>query len=272
MRSNRFRCPRPSSVLGLCLSLVLAAGCGSGGSGSGNQGEWTEAHQRLQTIGDRGSTAEDDVPFALDRLEHGSASERVVAAWALGAIRHAGAEPKLREALDDKDANVRSNALGALLELGPADWVDVLARGLADKDPFVQQSTLSQMSDPTPRALVEPISALLVGSEDESVRIGAADALGEARGDGLAEALAQGAADAAKDVRVHVAFALGKIKNSAAIPVLASLLEDESWEVRANAVQALGKYREPDSLEAVRGMLDDPNGSVRAVAASIVDG
>ena len=141
-------------------------------------------------------TAEDDVPFALDRLEHGSASERVVAAWALGAIRHAGAEPKLREALDDKDANVRSNALGALLELGPADWVDLLARGLADKDPFVQQSTLSQMPDLTPRVLIEPISALLVESDDEPVRIGAADALGEARGAGVAEALAHGAADA----------------------------------------------------------------------------
>ena len=271
MRSDRFRCPRPSSVLGLCLSLVLAASCGSGG-GSGDQGEWTEVHARLQTIGDRGITAEDDVPFALDRLENGSTRERVVAAWALGMIRHTGAEPKLREALDDKDANVRSNALGALLKLGPADWVDLLARGLADKDPFVQQSTLSQMSDPTPGALIEPISALLLKSEDELVRIGAADALGEARGDEVAEALAHGAADAAEDVRVHVAFALGKIESRAAIPVLASLLEDPSWEVRANAVQALGKYREPDALEAVRGMLDDPNGSVRAVAASIVGG
>lgn len=270
MRSDRFRFPRPCSVLGLSLSLVLATACG--GSGSGDQGEWTEVHQRLQTIGDHGVTAEDDVPFALDRLENGSASERVVAAWALGAIRHAGAEPKLRETLDDRDANVRSNVLGALLELGPADWVELLARGLADDDPFVQQSTLSRMPDPTPRALIEPISALLVESKDEPVRIGAADALGEARGGGVAEALVQGADDESKDVRVHVAFALGKIEDGAAIPVLASLLEDESWEVRANAVQALGKYREPDALEAVRSVLDDPNESVRAVAAAIVGG
>jgi HEAT repeat protein len=271
MRPNRFHCPLPSWVLGLGLSLVLAIGCGPGGD-SGDPGEWTEVHERLQTIGDHGITAEDDVPFTLERLENGSASERVVAAWALGMIRHAGAEPKLRDALDDKNANVRSNVLGALLKLGPADGVDLLARGLADKDPFVQQSTLSQMSDPTPEALIEPISALLVESEDELVRIGAADTLGEARGDGVAEALARGAADAAKDVRVHVAFALGKIESRTAIPVLASLLEDPSWEVRANAVQALGKYEEPDALEAVRGMLDDPNESVRAVAASIVGG
>jgi len=258
------------SVLGFCLALVLAAGCDSGGSEG--PGEWTEVHERLQMIGDHGLTAEDDVPFALERLEKGSASERVLAAWALGEIAHAGAEPKLREALRDEDSNVRGNVIGALLKLEPVDWVDVLARGLADKDPFVQQATLSQMPDRTPSELVDPISELLVNSEDEPVRIGAADALGEARGDGVTEALARGAVDAAKDVRVHVAFALGKIENSSAVPVLTKLLEDESWEVRANAVQALGKYRLPEALEAVRGMLDDPSGSVRAVAESIVNG
>jgi HEAT repeat protein len=260
----------PSAVAWACLSIVLAGGCGSGEPEG--PGEWTEAHARLQTIGDRGIVGEDDVPFALERLENGKATERVLAAWALGEIRHAGAEDELRAALDDRDANVRGNVVGALLKLKPDDWVDVLALGLGDKDPFVQQATLSQMPDPTPAALVEPISALLMDSEDEAVRIGAADALGVARGDDVAEALARGTGDAAKDVRVHVAFALGKIDNSAAVPVLASLLEDESWEVRANAVQALGKYRLPEALEAVRGALDDPNESVRAVAESIVGG
>lgn len=268
MRSDRFLFP--SAVLGLCLSLVFASGCDSGGSV--DPGEWTAAQERLQTIGDHGISAEDDVPFALNRLENGSASERVIAAWALGEIAHAGAEAKLREALDDPNANVRANVVGALFKLQPADWVDVLARGLADRDPFVQQSTLSQMPDLTPPALVAPISELLVEPEDEAVRIGAADALGGARGDKVVKALARGADDTAKDVRVHVAFALGKIENSTAVPVLASLLQDESWEVRANAVQALGKYRLPEALEAVRGMLDDPNGSVRAVAETIIGG
>ena len=271
MRSDRFRCPGPSLILATSLLLVLAAGC-SGESGPPGQGEWSAVHERLKTIGDHGMTAADDVPFALDRLKNGSVSERVLAAWALGEIGHAGAEPQLREAFEDRDANVRSNALGALLELHPSDWVDLLARGLADRDSFVQQSTLSQMPDSTPDALIEPISALLVDAEDEPVRIGAADALGAARGNGVAEALARGATATAKDVRVHVAFALGKIEDAAAIPVLVSLLEDDSWEVRANAVQALGKYGEPSAVEAVRGMLDDPNASVRAVAQSILDG
>ena len=122
------------------------------------------------------------------------------------------------------------------------------------------------------RATADHERRLLVEPEDEAVRIGAADALGGARGDKVVKALARGADDTAKDVRVHVAFALGKIENSTAVPVLASLLQDESWEVRANAVQALGKYRLPEALEAVRGMLDDPNGSVRAVAESIIGG
>jgi len=262
---------RGSRLLALGMVGVLSVACGSGGSGASGQEDWTEVHSRLQTIGEHGIHAEDDVRFALDRLENGRGSERVVAAWALGSIRHGGADPLLREALEDDDPNLRSNAIGALLALESSDWVDVLATGLSDGTAFVQQATLSLMPDTTPPALLEPIAALLVESEDESVRIGAADALGATRGEGVAEALSRGAADPAKDVRVHVAFALGKIEHDAAVPVLTSLLEDESWEVRANAVQALGRYDEPAALEVVQEMLEDPNGSVRAVAQSIVD-
>ncbi len=253
------------ATLGLCLFAF--PGC----SDKVDSEEWGANHARLQTIGNRGHTAEDDVPFALDRLENGSASERVLAAWALGEIRHSAAEPHLREAFEDRDANVRGNALVALLELKPGDWVDLLARGLQDKDTFVQQTTLSRMPDPTPPALLDPIAGLLVDAPDEAIRIGAADALGEARGEGVADALARGTEDDAKDVRVHVAFALGKIQDAAAVPVLTSLLDDESWEVRANAVQSLGKYREPAALEAIRGMVDDTNASVRAVAMRLVE-
>ncbi len=259
------------SFVFVCLVFLLSAACNSGGPAG--QAEWTDVHKRLQRLGEHGLTAEDDVPFALEKLENGSTTERVVAAWALGRIRHAGAEPKLREALEDDDANVRSNALGALLQLETADSVELLARGLGDDDPFVQQSTLTQMPEPAPLALAGAVSDLLVGSADEAVRIAAADALGTARGDGVAEALRRGAADEAKDVRVHVAFALGKIGDEAAVPVLISLLADESWEVRANALQALGKYGDDErALEAARGMLDDPNSSVRAVASSIAGG
>ena len=268
MHPDRFRFfPTAGLFSVMCLSLAVV-GC-SGKPGSGD-GEWTANHERLQTIADHGLAGEDDVPFALERLENGSVTERVLAAWALGEIEHAGAEPKLREALEDPDANVRSNVVGALIKLEPGDWVDILATGLSDRDSFVQQSTLSQLPEPTPLALVESISGLLNDSDDETVRIGAADALGAARGDGVAEALARGATDLAKDVRVHVAFALGKIEDSAAIPVLVTLLTDEQWEVRANAVQALGKYEDPGALEAVRGMLEDSSESVRTVAASIV--
>jgi HEAT repeat protein len=262
MSSQRFL----SSLL--CLSLIALVGC----SDRADSEEWSESHARLQTIGNRGHTGEDDVPFALDRLKNGSAGERVLAAWALGEIGHSAAEPNLREAFEDRNADVRGNALAALIKLQPADRVDLLARGLRDRDPFVQQTTLSQMPDVTPRALLDPIAALLVEAPDEAIRIGAADALGTARGEGVADALARGAADEAKDVRVHVAFALGKIEDSAAVPVLTSLLDDESWEVRANSVQSLGKYRDPEALEAIRRMVDDTNASVRAVALRLVEG
>lgn len=261
MASQRFL----SSLL--CLSLIAFVGC----SDEVDSEEWSENHARLQTIGNRGHTGEDDVPFVLDRLANGSAGERVLAAWALGEIGHSAAEPNLREAFEDRDANVRGNALAALIKLKPADWVELLARGLQDRDPFVQQTTLSQIPDLTPPALVDPIAGLLVEARDEAIRIAAADALGGTRGEGVAEALARGATDDAKDVRVHVAFALGKIEDAAAVPVLTSLLEDDSWEVRANAVQSLGKYRVPEALEAIRGMVDDTNASVRAVAMRLVE-
>jgi HEAT repeat protein len=224
----------------------------------------------LQLLGESGSKDPEEIAFALDRLQNGSAGERVVAAWALGAIRYAEAEGALRGALDDKDMNVRANAIGALFALAPEDWPEIVARGLTDDEVFVQQSTLSKMPDLTPAELIGRIGALLVDSEDETVRAGAADALGKANGgDDAVRALGAGVSDASTEVRSHVAFALGKAENSTAIPLLSMLLGDADWKVRANACQALGHYRTPEALEAIAGALEDPNSQVRAVAQRV---
>ena len=259
---------RTASVLLLAAALSVS-GCGS--SDESIAKEWSEHHGRLQKLGEIGSDDPQEIEFALDRLANGKTGERAIAAWALGVIRHAPADPALRKAFDDKDKSVRANAIAALFALAPVDWAEVAARGLTDRDPFVQQTTLSKMPNMTPAPLIELIGALLAESKDESVRIGAADALGLARGDEAVRMLQRGVADRSKDVRVHVGFALGKAENSTAIPVLAVLLEDESWEVRANACQALGKYRTPEALEAVQTVVKDSNPQVRAVALRIVE-
>jgi hypothetical protein len=222
-------------------------------------------------LGEVGSDDPREIEFALDRLAGGSTGERALAAWALGAIRHAPAENALRAALDDRDKSVRANAIAALFALAPDDWAGIAERGLTDGEPFVQQATLSKMPDLTPAPLVDPIGALLAGSADESVRIGAADALGLARSDRAVQALRGGIEDASTDVRVHVAFALGRVEHPDAVAMLAALLDDESWEVRANACRALGKYDTPEALEAVRSVVKDPHAQVRAVALRIVE-
>lgn len=255
-----------AALLFCALSVI---GCDEG---SVPADDWGEAHARLQTLGESNLDDPEEIAFALDRLKNGSAGERVVAAWALGAIRHAEAEPALRDALDDKDMNVRANAIGAMFALAPADWPEIVALGLADPELFVQQSTLSKMPDLTPAELIAPIGALLTGSGDEIVRAGAADALGKANGtDEAVRALGRGVTDESKEVRSHIAFALGKAENSNAVSLLSKLLDDESWEVRANACQALGHYRTPEAIEALGRALEDPNAQVRAIAQRSAD-
>ena len=255
-----------SAALFLCV--LSASGCDSDSEPAA--AAWGDGHARLQLLGESGSRDPDEIAFALDRLRDGSAGERVVAAWALGAIRHAEAEGALRGALDDKDMNVRANAIGALFALAPEDWPEIVARGLNDDEVFVQQSTLSKMPDLTPAALVPQIGALLANSEDEAVRVGAADALGKANGgDDAVRALGAGVLDTSAEVRSHVAFALGKAENSSAIEFLSTLLGDEDWKVRANACQALGHYRTPEAIEAIGRALEDPNSQVRAVAQRV---
>jgi hypothetical protein len=77
---------RPSILVACCL---LAVACGSAPEAPG--GEWSEVHARLKAAGERGTKDEAEIAFAMDRLMHGSASERSVAAWALGVLRHAPA-------------------------------------------------------------------------------------------------------------------------------------------------------------------------------------
>jgi HEAT repeat protein len=76
------------------------------------------------------------------------------------------------------------------------------------------------------------------------------------------------ASDPAESVRCGAAKALGRFDNSAALPALRAALDDESEKVQMWAIRSLGQLRDRESIERLIGKLEDPDWGFRSYAAS----
>lgn len=98
--------------------------------------------------------------------------------WAVRALAAVGtpqAAAALMAALDDPDPDVRACAVVALAELRPPEAVEPLVARLADPSPYVARlaaDALARIGMPAVPALIAAL-----GSDDVSVRVGAARAL-----------------------------------------------------------------------------------------------
>ncbi len=160
----------------------------------------------------------------------------------------------------------RSPAASAAVADGGAtsrDLVDVSAPGpVPDPDPDPKQD---RAGDPPLLPSGGPVTLGLVaalGDADASVRLAAAQALGE-RGDTAAinALLAALRRDTSRDVRLAAAHALGEIEDARAVPgLLAALREERDREVRHQVVWALGEIESADAVDglgaALRGETD----------------
>jgi HEAT repeat protein len=74
--------------------------------------------------------------------------------------------------------------------------------------------------------------------------------------------------DPSETVRRGAAFALGDFNDPAALPALRAALDDESERVRLWAIRSLGQLRDRESVDRLMGMLDDPEWGHRQFAAT----
>jgi len=104
-------------------------------------------------------------------------------------------------------------------------------------------STLVRIGTPAVPALIKALKAA-----DESVRSGAALALGQIGYTSAVPALLEALKDTDPFVRYHAASALGMIRDVSAAPALVAALKDRNSFVRSDAASALGKMGDSNTL------------------------
>ncbi|HZM94682.1 MAG TPA: HEAT repeat domain-containing protein [Vicinamibacterales bacterium] len=143
---------------------------------------------------------------------------------ALGRTRNAAAVPALQEALQDKEAGIRSEAAEALGQLGVATGATALR---------------SALSDPV-----------------WHVREYAARSLGLLRDAGAVSALIECLRNDTSSVRATAAKALGEIGDASSVPALIAALPDENNRVKAAVVAALGRLGDAAAISHLRPLLN----------------
>jgi len=128
-----------------------------------------------------------------------------------------------------------------------------------EREAAVQE--LSRLGD----AVVEPLSALLIGAKDADARWWAARALAEIGGQAVVGPLVQALDDAEPDVRACAALALGHTGASSAAAALAARLADDSAFVASIAADALSMIG-PPAVEALVASLHAPQARARLLA------
>ena len=160
--------------------------------------------------------------FALGNLGKGDASEAVVKA--------------LVTAADDKDVNVRFEAISALARLGPPGVTATFIKAVRDHDEDVRIEAidaLAALADPAARAVLE---------------------------ERLQEDLKPG-------VRGHAAIALGNLKGPESVPLLLVRLGRERHpEALAAACWALGALGDARAVEPLKALLTHKEAVVRQQA------
>ncbi|MCC6645465.1 MAG: HEAT repeat domain-containing protein [Polyangiaceae bacterium] len=197
---------------------------------------------------------------ALAALEDASSHVRAHAAAVLGACARLADVPPLTRAVDDEDALVRQMALEALGEIGGADALAVVSRGLADPRPDVRfQALIVVARGPDPDAAERAVLAGL-DDDDDSIRhiaLRAAEERWQRGGppDAVLERARARLSDQVAEVRVAAAVLLAEAGDHAGASVLLDVVEDRSSsreveDVRA-AIERAGRVVGPRASAAL---------------------
>ena len=173
----------------------------------------------------------------------------------------------LTEAMKDPDADVRSQALQALTQLGVPVAYETLVAALKDEDADLRQQAAHSLARLRDTRAVQPLIGALK-DEDADVRQQAAFALGQMGATDAIPALTAALKDTDEDVRQTAIFGLMRLGDRGAMPAYVEALKDASADVRQQAVFALSRVGDSSAVPAiVRLLAGDESADVRQQAA-----
>lgn len=194
----------------------------------------------LRTLGEARRPSAEAAALQVLQGDDGSNPELTVALIGyLAAVRSTGAEPRLRELVDDRNDRVAEAAVAALGQTGSPASAGLLLERLGD---------LEYPAERKPELIL---------------------ALGKLRHAPATESLLQivGSRDVDRVWRMYAASALGEIGDPAAVAPLKSLFEEEDSLLKAYAAAALSKFSMADVESLLQQALRDSNVRVRLAAA-----
>jgi HEAT repeat protein len=174
------------------------------------------------------------------------------------------AVPTLAEAAGHSRRRVRLAAVTALTEIGDQRGLETLLAAMGDPDAevraaaedlfFTRTGRRGRLDRPKTRVLREMAPRLLAAlrsSDQESVRLRAAQLLHHVAAPDMADALIGALEDASAPVRLQAAETLLRLGQPSAREPLARLLSDPDSDVRLTAAQALAAMADPRAVEAM---------------------
>ena len=202
-----------------------------------------------------GEEAEPAVPHLIRAFWHGI---ELYATSALGSIGPgaAAAVPRLLEALERGEEDLRGRAAEAIGEIGSEAAVPALIEFLQRPEGGLRQSAAEalQCLGSVAKTAVPTLKITLEDSQPD-VRAAAARALGEIEWDNpeIAHLLIPLLQAAEPQVRASAAYALQLMGKAAepAVPALIARLQDESDRVSQSAAKALAEVGTPEAKEAI---------------------
>jgi len=192
---------------------------------------------------------------------------RATAAYRLGDMACFDAVPALRDALADRDADVRAAAARSLGRLGAGEAAGALVHALVD-DAVPRAIAFRAVLDVGGDAL--PDVRRLALDANPAVRAVAVELigwLGDASDDAL---LIDALADPAAEVRARAAAALGRLASADGAEALTRALDDRMYFVRLHAARALGHVGERQAVpRLLRQAREDRFEAARAAAEAV---
>ena len=126
----------------------------------------------------------------------------------------------------------------------PQKWGSLtpLIKDLEDKDAEVREEAVEALADLKDKRVVIHLSKVLINDGDPDVRETAADALGDFGGEMAIDMLIQALSDTDADVRESAVDALAQIGGERAVQALRDTLSDEDDDVRKAAASELKRF------------------------------
>ena len=191
------------------------------------------------------------------------------ALYALARLRVVQGAPLLIRALADQDPQTRAVAARGITKplldsarINPRGAIDALRPLLDDRDAQIRVNALRALAS-LGDSIVAGVVAPLAADRDIGVAVQAETTLGVIRGAAALDALRARLTSSVFALRRQAVIALAQADSAAGLAAAAPLTGDADWRWRRVAAEAFGAARARDRLEA---LLTDPDGRVVAEA------